>query len=240
MEFARDSSPAEPGLGGLLLFAGKIDSNGRALLVAGNIAGAASLVASVDPGTQKQAVRDGVVDFLVTSLDEALRILKNELRKRETVAVCVAADAGAIEREMVERGVLPDLLPMVFAPQSASHFLALGAASLRAPEVPPDAAIVTWTVAELPSKWLPRLDALAFDCLQPSEAAGRRWLRRAPRYMGRLAHQMRVLICNRSSAAAFVKAVRDSGERRELAVAIDIQISCEGAFDDFQFSPAGL
>ena len=81
----------EPTLGGKLLYIGELDPAGRALAVAGNIAGVASLCASADPAIQKQAVRDGVVDFLVTSLDEALRILKNEIRKREPVAVCVGA-----------------------------------------------------------------------------------------------------------------------------------------------------
>ena len=65
-------------------------NQGRALVVAANIAGAATLAATADRAAQKQALRDGVADFLVTSLDEALRILKNQLRKRETVAVCVA------------------------------------------------------------------------------------------------------------------------------------------------------
>ena len=63
---------------------------GRALLLAGNIAGAASLAVTADAAAQKQSIRDGVADFLVNSLDEALRILKNEVRKREPVAVCVA------------------------------------------------------------------------------------------------------------------------------------------------------
>ena len=80
-------------------------------MVAGNIAGAA--IAGSDCGDQtrqKQAIRDGVVDFLVTSLDEALRILKNEIRKGETVAVCVGAAPKTVEQEMLERGVAPDLL----------------------------------------------------------------------------------------------------------------------------------
>ena len=59
---------------------------------AANIAGAASLSATADVATQKQAIRDGVVDFLVTSLDEAARILKNEIRKRQPVAVCVVCE----------------------------------------------------------------------------------------------------------------------------------------------------
>ena len=53
-------------------------------------AGAATLTASASAEAGKQAMREGVVDFLVTTLDEALRILKNEVRKHETVAVCVA------------------------------------------------------------------------------------------------------------------------------------------------------
>ncbi len=97
----------EPGLGGKLLYAGELDAKARALLVAANIAGAASLAVSADDGARKQAVRDGVVDFLVSSLDEALRILKNEIRKRSTVAACVAAPPQAPEvdfaRQMLHR-----------------------------------------------------------------------------------------------------------------------------------------
>ena len=78
------------GLGGNLFYAGELDDEGRALVVAANIAGAATLVATADRAVQKQAIRDGVADFLVSTLDEALRVLKNQLRKRETVAVCVA------------------------------------------------------------------------------------------------------------------------------------------------------
>jgi hypothetical protein len=58
-------------------------------------------------------------DFLVTSLDEALRILKNEIRKREAVAVCVAAAPRPWRCEMLERGVLPDLLRP--ADESSAH-----------------------------------------------------------------------------------------------------------------------
>ncbi len=101
----------ETGLGGKLFYAGELDGMGSALVAAANIAGAATLTASDNAATQKQAIRDGVIDFLVTSLDEALRILKNEIRKGETVAVCVSKAPEEIEREMVERGVLPDLLP---------------------------------------------------------------------------------------------------------------------------------
>ncbi len=99
----------EPSLGGRLLYAGELDDEGRVVVLAGNIAGCATLAATADIAAQKQAIRDGVVDFLVTSLDESLRILKNEVRKKGTVAVCVAASPEEIEQQMLERGVEPDL-----------------------------------------------------------------------------------------------------------------------------------
>src|SRR5438067_12822783 len=88
---------SEADLGGKLLYAGELDDDGRALIAAANIGGAASLCATANAREQKQAVRDGIVDFLVTSLDEALRILKNEIRKRTTVAVCIGAPTAEIE-----------------------------------------------------------------------------------------------------------------------------------------------
>src|ERR1700761_5079623 len=106
------ASPLDPetGLGGKLIFAGDLGFASH-LLYAANVAGATSLAASSDPVAQRQAMRDGVVDFLVTSLDEALRILKNEIRKRQTVSVAVGLDPAEAVEQMLERGVLPHLLP---------------------------------------------------------------------------------------------------------------------------------
>ena len=56
-------------------------------------------------------MRNGAIDFLVTSLDEALRILKNEIRKRQPIAVGVSVPVREIVKQMLDRGVLPDLLP---------------------------------------------------------------------------------------------------------------------------------
>src|SRR5258708_6961879 len=98
------------GLGGKLLYCGELDPEGFRLVRAANIAGAASLSASADLERQKRAIREGVIDFLVTTLDEALRILKNEIRKRQGVAVGIALPPESVEREMIERGVVPDLL----------------------------------------------------------------------------------------------------------------------------------
>jgi hypothetical protein len=203
------SSEQEPSLGGNLLYAGELAQHGRALLVAGNIAGAASLAATAITAAQKRSIREGVADFLVNSLDEALRILKNEIRKRETVAVCIAAAPEAVEREMLERGVIPDLLPP-----------AVLAAAACGP------SILTWRVAAAPALWLPKLDTIALDCLHElpdqESAAARRWLRLAPRYLGRLAQGFRVLRCEPDLAKLFLARASEAVQREEIPVEVEI------------------
>ena len=54
-------------LGGDLLYAGELDEPGRELAGASNIAGAASLAASADAAPLRQAMRDGIIDFLRSS-----------------------------------------------------------------------------------------------------------------------------------------------------------------------------
>jgi hypothetical protein len=213
---AGDQCPdSELGLGGTLLYAGELDEEARALMVAANIAGAASLAVSSDATAAKQAVRDGVADFLVTSLDEALRILKNEIRKRQAVAVCVALapETGEADfaREMAERGVLPDLTRLV--------------------EVAPpkkDEALLAWRVDAAPALWLPKLDAIALESLETeadSTRAGsrRRWLRLAPRYLGRLGQGVRLLRCHRDTAARFQQQVQERVESGDIGVQVEIQ-----------------
>jgi hypothetical protein len=195
----------EPSLGGKLLYAGELNAEARALLVAANIAGAASLTVSTDAAERKQAIRDGVVDFLVTSLDEALRILKNEIRKRETVAVCVALDPEACERDfaraMLERGAKPDLTrPVEFAAAENGQTL------------------LAWSVESSPAIWMPKLDAVAAECLRVEEQAAHRWLRLAPRYLGRLAQGVRLLRCADSSAATIMERFSEEAAREKIAV----------------------
>jgi urocanate hydratase len=199
----------EPSLGGKLLYAGSLDAEARALLVAANIAGAASLAISADADARKQAIRDGVVDFLVTSLDEALRILKNEIRKRTTVAVCVATESPASEADfagqMLGRGVRPDLTSRIIPiPSDADHVL------------------LAWSVASDAAQSLPKLDALALHCLDsdssPAGATARRWLRLAPRYLGRMAQGLRVLRCDLQTAVRLQQEIREQVERGEISV----------------------
>ena len=47
---------------------------------------------------------------MVNSLDEALRILKNAVRKKENISVGLVGNCGDIIPELAERGVVPDIL----------------------------------------------------------------------------------------------------------------------------------
>jgi len=214
--------PQEPSLGGQLLYSGHLDPEARAILVAANIAGAASLAATADTAAQKQALRSGIVDFLVNSLDEALRILKNQVRKREPVAVCVALPPQQIEDEMLARGVLPPRRPPAGGrggrrarggrgrgappppPPPAglqSPFIPLGAHPIPLTPPNPTQLLLTWSASAAPALWLPKLDALAAQCLPPEAWPAHRWLRNSPRYLGRLAQGTRLLRCDPPTAS---------------------------------------
>jgi urocanate hydratase len=215
------------GLGGRLLYVGALDGDAHALTVAANIAGAASLAVCADAETAKQAMREGIVDFLVTSLDEALRILKNEIRKRETVAVCVALAPEIVEREMRERGVQPDLARPV-------EVVVLGE----------NQSLLLWSVASAPALWLPKLDAIALDCVENHRSASgldsetvdsaSRWLRRAPRYLGRKAQGLRLLHCRNEIASEIVEQFRKHMESGEISVAVEGMLRREGQSEFFR------
>jgi hypothetical protein len=207
----------ESDLGGKLLYAGELDEDGRALIAAANIAGAASLCATANVQEQKQGVRDGIVDFLVTSLDEALRILKNEIRKRAPVAVCIGAPPAEIETQMAERGVAPDLLrPAADAEDTRP--------------APPDVALMSWSVSAAPARWMPKLDAFALECAAELSEATRRWLRLSPRYLGRLAQSLHLVLADRAFAVRFMEGMT----AWEVAgVPLRLQISYRGGCEEF-------
>jgi urocanate hydratase len=98
------------GLSGKLFFAGALTESSARAIEAATKAGAASLVVAEELTAGKAAMRAGTVNFLVNSLDEALRILKNEIRKKQPVAVAVLGAMELVVAEMKERGVQPDVV----------------------------------------------------------------------------------------------------------------------------------
>jgi len=217
---ASQANPEES-LGGSLLYAGALSDDTRALAAAANVAGAATLVVAEDTAAQKQAARDGIADFLVTSLDEALRILKNEIRKRATVAVCVAAAPTELEREMLERGVVPDLV----SAGAARVFPA--ARAIKTCPVHDPAIRIEWRVSTAPALWMPKLDEIARACLPVDNAAAHRWLRLAPRYCGRAAMSLRVLRCASKIAEEFSARVAAGIADGSIGVPVEVHTTTD-------------
>jgi urocanate hydratase len=201
--------PNQPDLGGQFLYVGELDNLGRSYTIAANIAGAATLAASGENSVLRSALREGVIDFLVNSLDEALRILKNEIRKHQPVAVAVSLTPDVIESEMLERGVRPDLLTASSSasppPPAHSTFLSQGARQVAAHPQETTNRLLIWSAPEEYTQNMATFDEMLAGYLEPSDHTNRRWLRLSPRYLGPAARRFRSLSCANDIATRLIK-----------------------------------
>jgi urocanate hydratase len=97
-------------LAGKLVASGGMGGMGGAQPLAATLNGAAFLGIDVDPERIKRRVKTGYCDVMVNDLDEALRILKNAVRKREAVSVGLIGNCADVIPELAKRGVVPDIL----------------------------------------------------------------------------------------------------------------------------------
>jgi urocanate hydratase len=97
-------------LAGKLVASGGMGGMGGAQPLAATLNGAAFLGIDVDPERIKRRVKTGYCDVMVNDLDEALRILKNAVRKREATSVGLVGNCADVIPQLARRGVVPDLL----------------------------------------------------------------------------------------------------------------------------------
>ena len=97
-------------LAGKLVVSGGMGGMGGAQPLAATLNGGAYLGIDVDPERIKRRVRSGYCDVMVNDLDEALRILKNAVRKKEAASVGLVGNCADVIPELAKRGVVPDLL----------------------------------------------------------------------------------------------------------------------------------
>src|SRR5580693_1033190 len=97
-------------LAGKLVVSGGMGGMGGAQPLAATLNGGAYLGIDVDPERIKRRLRTGYCDVMVNDLDEALRILKNAVRKGEPASVGLVGNCAEIIPELARRGVVPDLL----------------------------------------------------------------------------------------------------------------------------------
>ena len=187
--------------GGLVLCCGE-GCAASGVPAAVSIAGGATLAVDGDAGAVKAAMRRGELDFVVNTLDEALRALKNEVRVRRPLSVGLIAEGSAALSEMVERGVQPDLL-LIGANQNAQaivqnesiHALEAAEMGLRS-MVDADGErpvrhrmILTRTdryevyLSAANAAELRALDERVLAILPPDDLARRRWVQRVAQYL---------------------------------------------------------
>jgi len=195
--------------GGAFVFSLGLSPAGTALPIASNIAGAVSLSIDRDPDHIRDVVRSGAVDFVVHSLDEAIRAMKNEVRKRVPLSVALNAPPDEALDEILARGLAPQLFSSFLPVEAkiltaAERFHALGAELVdfaRDSTNPPHAgfqqdtsileSLLTrraWTMRTFSfqsSAQLRHFDAVALTVLPPDDRLRRRWIEAAPRILQR-------------------------------------------------------
>jgi urocanate hydratase len=97
-------------LSGKLVVSGGMGGMGGAQPLAATLNGAAFLGIDVDPERIKKRLKSGYCDVMVNDLDEALRILKNSVRKGEPASVGLVGNCADVIPELARRGIVPDLL----------------------------------------------------------------------------------------------------------------------------------
>lgn len=199
--------------GALILNIG-LDARGAAMSLASNVAGAVCLSVEPDGEVLRAAFRRGACDFVVNTLDEALRAMKNEIRKGLPLSVGLAAEPEDALREMVERGVAPQLLSGLDADAEAVAKLeSWGALRLRRGGTGDSQSarfvqerVIAERGWELRSFGLAsaaavrEFDERAMGMLAPGDEMRRRWIGAAARLFAR--ERVRVLWVTADEAAA--------------------------------------
>ena len=188
--------------GSLILNIGLTD---QAIPLASTIAGAVCLSLEQDPATARQSLRSGACDFVVNTLDEAVRAMKNEVRQAKPLSVGLQGNQSHILSEILERGVAPQLITNLTNHEASQAFRTQGANLLNGAEA---ATLLTaileqnkWTAHDYPQ--LTPTALKSFDLQAATlfnDTLRRTWLAAAPRLFPRETPPHRVLYLTPSEA----------------------------------------
>lgn len=183
-------------LAGQFIVSDSLTGLAETLPLASVLAGACFLGLENNTAACREMLRTGRCDFVVNSLDEALRILKNELRQKKPVSVCLSGNVPAVLQQMADRGVAPDLLMHTLP---ADEYPALrrmaetgallcrtsGLAQQQGRPANADGELTWWSLPRGNAAMLARLDAVARDIVPAADRKRRRWLESASRFLPR-------------------------------------------------------
>ncbi|MEY2481737.1 MAG: urocanate hydratase [Verrucomicrobiota bacterium] len=97
-------------LEGKLIVSGGLGGMGGAQPLAATMNGALFLGVDVDPARIEKRLQSGYCDKIARSLDEALALIDAARQKREALSVGLVGNCADVLPEMVNRGVVPDIL----------------------------------------------------------------------------------------------------------------------------------
>lgn len=198
-------------LSGKLLLCSGLDADALANLASASIAGACSLCVEPEAERLREALRAGLCDFVVGALDEALRILKNELRRGLPVSVGLAAESAITLAATIERGLQPDLISLPPG-EPCRIFINRGAFVVPVQDTPEaSTALIEWSLVTGAAQSMPPIAALAAQVLDPERSdtpLRRHWLESAPRHLGRAFATRHCVRMTPAESAAFVTAAR--------------------------------
>jgi urocanate hydratase len=193
-------------LAGHLVLSPAFDLESSELAIATTIAGGVFLGIEPDQQHLKAAVRNGSCDFMVNTVDEALRVLKNELRKRTPLSTGLLGDPEEILPAMVDRGVQPDLIASITSHAPTIPFVTRGAHLLLPLDSASNHDQVIWTAAN--PQDMRRMDQLALASIPAKDVIRHRWLQQAPTSFHRQIPLERVFDLNPQERAILLDSVR--------------------------------
>jgi len=195
--------------GGAFVLSLGLSPAGTALPIASNIAGAVSLSIDQNPDHIRSVARSGAVDFVVNSLEEAVRAMKNEVRKHAPLSVALNVDPFEALKEILSRGLAPQLFSTFLPPEAqvlaaTEKFHSLGAelvdfaddpVQASHPHLRQSSSILesllisrSWKMRTFSFESTTQLrdfDACALSLLPPDDLLRRRWIEGASRILQR-------------------------------------------------------
>jgi len=104
-------------LSGKLVLTAGLGGMGGAQPLAVTMNGGVCLAVEVDPARVEKRLRTGYCEMMVEDLDEALKLCQAAVKRREPLSIGLVGNASEVHREIVKRGVVPD----VVTDQTSAH-----------------------------------------------------------------------------------------------------------------------
>jgi len=216
--------------GGKLLLCAGMGEAGLAYSLAMSIAGGTFLGVEPRPQRLKEALRDGVCDYMVNSLDEALRVLKNEIRKKTPISVGLLGELTTVVKEAIDRGVQPDYVvagTSLGGESVLDVFLERGAINLtqaaaQIERVQPADLVVAFAAT---TSILRGFERAVTTVLDGAAASRLKWAESSPRYFRRTTPPMRSALLNEIETVAL------EGELTRQPLDGDLTVAVQSATD---------